>query len=208
MDMFFPKFGPQFENMVSRIYSVAFFILVFSLQLFSQTGTIRGNVYDEETGEAILYANIQLEGTEFVSNTYSDGFFTIAEVPVGEYTILVTYIGYDSLRVPVTVVADQIQYKSMYLKESAIQLSTVSVSGKKEKARTEVQISSLKVTPRQIKSLPSTGGEADIAQYLQIIPGVITTGDQGGQIYIRGGSPVQNLVLLDGIPIYNQGNAC
>ena len=45
-------------------------------------------------------------------------------------------------------------------------------------------------------TLPSTGGEADIAQYLQVLPGVISTGDQGGQIYIRGGSPIQNKVFL------------
>lgn len=185
-------------------YLIALILLVASISVtLGQTGTIRGNVFDKNTGEPILYANIFLENTELATNTYSDGFFTLGNVPVGNYTILVTYIGYDSLRVPVTVTANQIQYKSLYLDESSIELSTVSVSGKKEVARTEVQISTLKVTAREIKAIPSTGGEADIAQYLQIIPGVISTGDQGGQIYIRGGSPVQNLVLLDGMPIYN-----
>ncbi len=59
------------------------------------------------------------------------------------------------------------------------------------------------ITPREINQIPTVGGEPDIAQYLQVLPGVISTGDQGGQLYIRGGSPVQNKVLLDGMIIYN-----
>jgi hypothetical protein len=51
------------------------------------------------------------------------------------------------------------------------------------------------VTPREIKLLPSAGGEPDIAQYLQVTPGVIFTGDQGGQLYIRGGAPSQTGIL-------------
>jgi hypothetical protein len=47
----------------------------------------------------------------------------------------------------------------------------------------------------------AVGGESDIAQYLQVLPGVISTGDQGGQIYIRGGSPIQNKILMDGLDI-------
>ena len=64
-------------------------------------------------------------------------------------------------------------------------------------------MSSAKVTSKEIKSLPSVGGESDIAQYLQVLPGVVFTGDQGGQLYIRGGSPVQNRVLFDGMVIFN-----
>ena len=60
-----------------------------------------------------------------------------------------------------------------------------------------------KITPKDIKLIPTVGGTADLAQYLQVLPGVIFTGDQGGQLYIRGGSPIQNKVLLDGMIIYN-----
>ncbi len=73
----------------------------------------------------------------------------------------------------------------------------------KEQAKSEVQISKLSVTAKQIRSLPSAGGQADIAQYLTVLPGVVFTGDQGGQLYIRGGSPVQNRILLDGMTIFN-----
>ncbi len=60
-----------------------------------------------------------------------------------------------------------------------------------------------RITPKELKILPSIGGEPDIAQFLQVMPGVISTGDQGGQLYIRGGSPIQNKILLDGMTIYN-----
>jgi hypothetical protein len=89
------------------------------------------------------------------------------------------------------------------MNEAAIELKTINVSASLEQRRNEVNFSKITVTPKQIKALPSAGGEADIAQYLQVLPGIISTGDQGGQIYIRGGSPVQNKVLLDGMTIYN-----
>ena len=54
-----------------------------------------------------------------------------------------------------------------------------------------------------MRQIPTVGGQADLAQYLQVLPGVIFTGDQGGQLYIRGGSPIQNKVLLDGMIVYN-----
>src|SRR5206468_8741830 len=68
---------------------------------------------------------------------------------------------------------------------------------------TRVEVSKVSVTPREIQMVPGVGGQADLAQYLQILPGVIFTGDQGGQLYIRGGTPVQNKVILDGMTIYN-----
>ncbi|MEN8928673.1 MAG: TonB-dependent receptor, partial [Flavobacteriales bacterium] len=72
-----------------------------------------------------------------------------------------------------------------------------------EESRTTIKMSVTKATGEDIKSIPSIGGDADIATYFQTVPGVVTTGDQGGQMYVRGGSPIQNKVLLDGMIIYN-----
>ena len=69
--------------------------------------------------------------------------------------------------------------------------------------KTEVKAAAIKITSQDLKIIPSIGGEPDLAQYMQIIPGVVFTGDQGGQLYIRGGSPIQNKVLLDGMTIYS-----
>lgn len=169
----------------------------------SQTGTVRGNVYEKESGEAIIYCNVQLAGTSYGGTTDLDGFFTIANVPVGEYRLIATYVGFDSISATIKVKAGGVVYQALTLTESGINLGEISVSAAREQARTTVNISQISVSQKQIKALPSVGGESDIVQYLQVIPGIISTGDQGGQVYIRGGAPVQNKILLDGLNIFN-----
>ena len=61
----------------------------------------------------------------------------------------------------------------------------------------------MSISPKQLTQIPTVGGEPDLVQYLQVLPGVVFSGDQGGQLYIRGGSPIMNKVLLDGMTIYN-----
>lgn len=171
--------------------------------LNAQRSDIRGNVYNKVTGEPLGYTSVFLQGTSYGTITDDRGFFNIAAVPKGDYTLMASYIGFDTFRLSISLKGSQIINKQIFLNETSTLLGEVSVSGKKQQARTEVKISTLTVTPKEIKALPSTGGEADIAQYLQIIPGVIISGDQGGQIYIRGGSPVQNKILLDGMTVFN-----
>ncbi len=187
--------------MLKRFY--ALLILALSVSVSAQRADLRGNVYNKTTGDPLSYASVYLQGTTFGSITNNLGFFNISALPSGEYKLVVSYIGFDTFTVDLSVRGNQIINKQIFLIESSLMLGEVSVSGKKQQARTEVKVSSLTVTPKEIKALPSTGGESDIAQYLQIIPGVITSGDQGGQIYIRGGSPVQNKILLDGMTIFN-----
>lgn len=184
-------------------------VLVALLSLLSvtiasgQTATLRGHIYDEATGEAVAFSNITLAGTTFRTVADLDGFFVFTDLPVGAYDVEIAFIGYDTLRTPVSLQADQVKYLKLFLSEGSIELQTINVSASLEQRKNEVNVSKIMVTPKQIKALPSTGGEADIAQYLMVLPGVISTGDQGGQIYIRGGSPVQNKILLDGMTIYN-----
>ena len=183
--------------------------ILFNLTVFAQKSAIvRGNIYDKANGHPIPYANVILKtndasGSTLGASTDLNGFYQINNVPVGSRTLAVTFIGYDSLEVKVEMTEGGIVYKSFYLSEAAKNLETVEVSAKKDEARTTTQVSKVTVTAKQIKALPSTGGAPDIAQYLPVLAGVISTGDQGGQIYIRGGSPVQNKILLDGMTIYN-----
>lgn len=179
------------------------FFLLICLPLFGQNGTVRGNIYDKETGEPVIFGNVRLSGTTLGTNTNYDGFFSISNVPPGVYDLIATYVGYDSLAIKISVEEDEIVYKRLYISANAINLGVVDVSARKEKARSDIQVSKITVTPQQIQAMPSTGGEADIAQYLPVLPGIVVSGDQGGQLYIRGGSPVQNKVLLDGMTIYN-----
>ena len=82
-------------------------------------------------------------------------------------------------------------------------MQTIEIQGRQEVARTESQVSIEKITSKDIQQMPSIGGQADLAQYIQVLPGVVFSGDQGGQLYIRGGSAIHNKVLLDGMVVYN-----
>lgn len=188
---------------MSKYYtSLIAFFLMLTISSFAQDATIRGVVRDDATGEPVIYANVYISGTTNGVSTNLDGFYSLNVKP-GTYKVVCMYLGYDSTVVEVTVDAEQVLNQPIILKESSVQLSTVNVSARRDEARSEVKISSVTVTQKQIKAIPATGGEADLAQYLQVLPGVVFTGDQGGQLYIRGGSPVQNRVLMDGMTIIN-----
>ncbi len=186
----------------TKLVFALFFVFV-SLSIFAQTGAIRGHVYDIKTGEAIIFSNVVIDGTTIGTNTDDNGFFTLTDIPVGEQVLKVSYIGYEDQLTNVTIKEQSINYYKVELSSGGIQLGVVDISAERQQAKTEVRISKIQVTKKQIKALPSTGGDADILQYLQVLPGIISTGDQGGQLYIRGGSPVQNKILLDGLTIYN-----
>ncbi len=189
--------------MRKTIQLLVFFTLLIGTQLTAQTGDIRGFVYDKANGSPIMVANVGLLEINKFETTNDEGFFNFSGVPAGTYTLYVSYIGYKSDSTIIKLAAGGIVNQSVILEESSIELDVVEISARKQEATTEVQISTVKLTTKEIKSLPSAGGEADLAQYLQVLPGVIFTGDQGGQLYIRGGSPVQNKILLDGMTIYN-----
>ena len=179
------------------------FIIFTSLELLAQTGTVRGFVYEETSGEPAMFSNVVLEGTKIGGVTDANGFFNLSKVPAGQYKLVVTYIGFESNEEIIEVKADKILDKKYYLSESSIQLNTVQLSAERQEAKTSVNTSVIKLTSKSLKKLPSIGGDADIAQYLQVLPGVVFTGDQGGQLYIRGGAPIHNVVLLDGMILYN-----
>ncbi|MCX6252736.1 MAG: TonB-dependent receptor [Bacteroidetes bacterium] len=180
-----------------------FFFLSLPSQLTAQTGTIRGFVYETETGEPVIFTNVYFSKTTYGAATDINGYFVISKVPPGKYTLLVTYLGFDTLKIAVNILPNDLITKKLYLKKSTFTLEEVNVSAARENKKVETQISIIKITPREIQQIPTIGGQPDLAQYLQVLPGVIFTGDQGGQLYIRGGPPIQNKVLLDGMTVYN-----
>ena len=169
----------------------------------SQSGTIRGFVYDKNTGEPIIFTNVFLKGTQMGASTDVNGYYSISKIPPGAYTISVSALGFSDAAEEITVGKGAILNQKLFIESKVEELGVVEISADKIEAQTEVKMSVQKITPKEIEKLPSIGGEADIAQYMQVLPGVVFTGDQGGQLYIRGGSPVQNKVLLDGMIVYN-----
>ncbi|MBL0053992.1 MAG: TonB-dependent receptor [Bacteroidetes bacterium] len=189
---------------MKNILLFIFFLFTISINNSqAQNAIVRGFVYEKESGEAVLFVNVYLKGTKYVAQTDVNGYFSINKVPPGDYFLTVTAMGWDTLSVPVKLVMGETLNKKLFLVKRSVNLRTVEVSAEKTEQKSETKVGVQKITPRDIKRLPSIGGEPDLAQYLQVIPGVIFTGDQGGQLYIRGGTPVQNKVLLDGMIIYN-----
>ena len=177
--------------------------LLFSSNIFGQTGSIRGFVYDKSSGEPIMFCNVFLKGTTIGAPTDVNGMYNITRVNAGSYNLVVTYLGYDTTDISINLSANQILNQNLEIAESSIKLGEVKISAAREAMKTEVNVASIKITKKELEMVPTIGGEPDLAQYIQIIPGVVFTGDQGGQLYIRGGSPVQNKVLLDGMIIYS-----
>lgn len=177
--------------------------LFFAFTILAQTGTVRGFLYEEKSGEPVIFTTVSIKGTTIGASTDVEGFFQLTNVPPGKQYLVVESMSYDALEAEVNLEANGVVNKNLYLKKGSIDLDVVNISGKRKEATNNVKMSVEKVTPKEIKSLPSVGGEPDLAQYLQVLPGVVFTGDQGGQLYIRGGTPIQNKVLLDGMIVYN-----
>ncbi|WP_276132046.1 TonB-dependent receptor [Polluticoccus soli] len=191
--------------MQNRFGLVAALLLCLSFGAWAQTenAIIKGFVYDRSSGEPMIFTNVVLMDTKFAAQTDVNGYFSFTQIPEGTYTLFTTVIGYDTSKISVTVKPGDLINKKIFLNRGQRVLKGVEISARKIEKTTQINAGTTTVTPREIKLMPSAGGEPDIAQYLQVVPGVIFTGDQGGQLYIRGGAPSQTGILLDGVTIYN-----
>src|SRR5687767_14810671 len=156
-----------------RIFTIIICCLFSAIFCKAQTGDIRGFVYEQETSEPAPYVSVFLKGTQMVSQTNLDGFFSISKVPAGNYEIMVTSVGYDTISQPITIAKGEFINKKFFLKKSVILFREVEISAEREEKKSDVLISVTKITPKDIRQVPTIGGEPDLAQYLQILPGVI-----------------------------------
>lgn len=177
-------------------------LLMLSQLAMAQKSGIRGTVLDKETGEPLIGATVYLKGTTYASSSNVEGDYNIAGVPVGEYVLKVMYLGFDSIEIEVSLGSKMIN-QNLLMEEAASDIEIVQVDAGKTARQNDVSVSLIRITAKDINRIPAAGGEADFAQYLQVLPGIVSTGDQGGQLYIRGGAPVQNRVLLDGMTLFN-----
>ena len=183
-----------------------FFLLAFFLvntNIYSQKGTIRGFVSDKNSGEPIMFCNVTIDGTSFGSQTDLNGMYNLSQIPSGDHKIVVTFVGYEKYTKNISINNGEILNLNIELNSSTVKIDEIEISADRLEMKTDVKAASIKITTQDLELVPTIGGEADLAQYMQIVPGVIFTGDQGGQLYIRGGSPVQNKVILDGMTIYS-----
>ena len=178
-------------------------LCVSFLTLFAQNAVLKGFTYDDESGATLPYCTIQLMGTSNGALSDAKGAFMINKIPHGTYTVKVSYMGYTDIFDTIVVEKDVTITKRYSLKPSSTMLEAVQIVGEGQRREQETRTSVISVTPKDMSKMPAIGGQPDFAQYLQVLPGIISTGDQGGQIYVRGGTPIQNMLLLDGVILYS-----
>ena len=184
---------------MQNIYLILLFFL-FPFLARAQQYTISGYLEDESTGEKLIAANVfdARSGAGAVTNTY--GFFSLT-LPEGEVELAFSYIGYQSQ----TETFELTENRTFNIRLSpAVELATVEVTADRtERIEQRTQMSRVEVPVDQIKRIPALLGEVDVLKALQLLPGVQSGGEGQNGLYVRGGSPDQNLVLLDGVPVYN-----
>jgi len=184
-------------------------LLLLLLQTVSRAeaqdfAAIKGFVKDADGLEPLPFSNVSLEGTSTGTTTDNNGFFSITRIKPGDYVLVVSVLGYETYRKELTLLSGEIQNISIRLNARSRELLGFDLeSDRLQERREETGVSSISFTPEQMKRMPSYGGEADIAQVAQLVPGAVSTGDQGGQLFIRGGPPIQNKVIMDGATIYS-----
>ncbi len=184
---------------MQRIWLLPVFFLC-TMSGFAQRYTISGTLEDQTTGEKLISANVydpvSLKGT--TSNTY--GFYSLT-FPAGSIKLTISYVGYEAVSKEFRLSRDTVINVRL---NPVINLDEVVISGERTKSAVKsTQMSMTELTSKTIKSLPVMFGEADILKALQLLPGVKGGSEGTSGIYVRGGGPDQNLILLDGVPVYN-----
>jgi hypothetical protein len=166
---------------------------------------IRGFITDVNSGEPLEGATVALRrDTSLVAGaaTDRDGFFALSRFEAGPYILTVSYIGYLPDVDTLSVSRGQILLRNYRLKATREALEEVMVRGDRETGIARVNAGKISVRPADISVVPSPDISGDLVNYLSAVPGLVTVGDRGGQLFVRGGEPWQNLVLLDGMWVY------
>ena len=158
--------------------------------------TISGYISDDANGEALIAANIWSPDARVGTSSNAYGFYSLT-LPAGKHIIQLQYLGFATQNFEVDLRANTDKNFQMVAAESLLNEVDVVASGS-VKIEDQIQMSKMEVPIKQLKSLPAIMGEVDIMKTLQLLPGVQSGGEGTSGLYVRGGSPDQNLILLDG----------
>ncbi len=185
----------------------AFFTLLFiglCSSLCAQSSVISGFVTDESNGEALIYANIVIKGSQVGTTTNEYGYYSL-QVPKDSLVhISISHLGHQLKPISIKLQRDSILNVSLSPESS--QLKEIVVKANEEETLQQVQdtkMSSINLQVSQIQNLPALGGEIDIIKVMQLLPGVSRGGEGTSGMFVRGGDADQNLVLLDEAVVYN-----
>ena len=164
---------------------------------------VSGIVKDKKTGETLPFATVIVKGNNNGVTTNIDGYFTLFEVPSDTSVLVVNYIGYQNKFVRLSPETDIAQLEIL-LEDFGVQLEEIVVKATKEEQLLSAStgISRIGIAPAALAKLPSYG-EKDIFRSLQLLPGISGSNESSSGLYVRGGTPDQNLVLFDGFTVYH-----
>jgi len=168
----------------------------------SDLGGVNGFVNDAANGEKLSYCNISLENTQLGGVSNDKGYYYLAGLPAGPYRLVFSYIGYEPVARDVVVLPEQVITVNAELRPTTIEIKGVTATAERTRFERTVEVSHTTMSRREIKAIPVLF-EPDLIKSMQLMPGVMPLHDLSNKMYVRGGSPDENLVLLDGIIVYN-----
>lgn len=180
-------------------------VLFFAFQpgLFAQNSALRVLAISEDEGTPVVAANVLLtiSGADTLHARATDayGFVEFSNIAPQTYEIHISFIGYETHRNIITLEPGEIRIYRPELATDTAVLGELVVSVRTGAVRREAGLQT--ITPEDLSRMPTPAPGGYLTMYLQILPGVVTTGDRGGEIHIRGGTPSQNLVLVENMPV-------
>ncbi|MFN8165259.1 MAG: TonB-dependent receptor [Bacteroidia bacterium] len=181
-----------------------FLLLLISFSSYSQKGmlTVSGYVKEAATGESLLGANVYIKETMKGTVTNQYGFYSIT-VPSGEYTLAVSYLGFNTQEIKISLQTEDLTRSFSMISVSVETKEVVVTAEKGDRNVHSTEMGREKIEVDKIKTLPAFMGEVDILKTIQLLPGVSSAGEGNSGFYVRGGGPDQNLILLDEANVYN-----
>ncbi len=166
--------------------------------------TLRGFITSAADGQPLVGANLLLRGVRGPARrgvaTDANGYYRIADLASGRYAVRISYVGYAPYRDTLRLGQDPLVTLSVSLESTEERLDEV--LGGAEGGAGKLEAGRQRIQPADIERIPTPGPGGDLSMYLQSLPGVVSLGDRGGRLFIRGGKPSQNLILVDGALIY------
>lgn len=191
------------ETLTPKISNyLALFLLLTGFLGAQEPAMLSGFISDAGSGENIYGANVYLQKTTVGSVSNIEGYYVLSDVAPGKYVLVVSFIGFQEYNQEVVLQPGERKVLDIALEPNVLQGETVQVTGKHTAFKRQVQLSKVSLDPRQIAAVPQVG-EVDLFRALQQLPGVNAESDFSSGLIIRGGDSDQNLVLLDGITVYN-----
>lgn len=187
----------------SRALLLVCMMTIFAPEARAQLSTVAGTVADT-SGVPIPGVSVVLDdlsGTRTGMSSGLDGSFSFGRLRPGTYTLLASHVGYVPVCDTVRVEFNQYHERTLVLTPETTELGVVTVEAEREEAA-EARTSRYSIRPAELARLPVPGLSPDLMGHLQTIPGIMRIADTGGQLSVRGGTPTQNLVLVDGMPLY------